>query len=89
MDGTETQMTRYVVGFAFSPDYSWVLLLREAKPPWQAGRLNGVGGKIEAGETAQQAMAREFAEEVGIVTSENQWRVVAAISDNVAYELDN
>ena len=50
----------------FSPDRSRVLLIRKRRPPWQAGKLNGVGGKIEPGETPPQAMGREFREEAGL-----------------------
>ena len=32
----------------------------------QAGRLNGIGGHIEPGETPAQAMQREFREETGV-----------------------
>jgi 8-oxo-dGTP pyrophosphatase MutT (NUDIX family) len=54
---------RYVVGFLFSEDESRVLLVWKNRPAWQDGKLNGVGGKIEAGETPLQAMEREFKEE--------------------------
>lgn len=54
---------RYVVGFLFSEDESRVLLVLKNRPAWQEGKLNGVGGKIEAGETPLQAMEREFKEE--------------------------
>jgi len=54
---------RYVVGFLFSEDQSRVLLVWKNRPAWQNGKLNGVGGKIEAGETPLQAMEREFKEE--------------------------
>jgi 8-oxo-dGTP diphosphatase len=63
MTGT---MQLYVCGFLFSVDRSRVLLIRKRKPVWQAGKLNGVGGKIEAGETPLQAMVREFEEEAGL-----------------------
>lgn len=63
---------RYVVGFNFidilfgdnyfSPS---VVLIRKNKPEWQAGKLNGVGGKIEGNESAREAMAREYDEETG------------------------
>lgn len=53
----------YVCGFLFSEDH--VLLLRKNKPDWQAGNLNGVGGKIEEGENKHEAMRREFLEEAG------------------------
>ncbi len=55
---------RYVVGFLFSQGH--VLLLKKAKPEWQRGLLNGIGGKVEKGETFKDAMEREFAEEAGV-----------------------
>ena len=54
---------RYVLGFVFSEACDRVLLMWKNRPAWQAGKLNGIGGKIEAGETAQHAMEREFTEE--------------------------
>ncbi len=57
---------RYVVGFMFDESYNDVLMIRKTKPKWQAGLLNGVGGKIEPGEKELDAMKREFLEEVGI-----------------------
>lgn len=58
-------MRRYVLGFLFSRDETRVALLRKTRPAWQAGRLNGVGGHAEEGETFDQAMAREAREELG------------------------
>ena len=58
----------YVLGFMFNEAESKVLLVWKNRPAWQAGKLNGVGGKIEAGETPVQAMNREFAEETGFVS---------------------
>ena len=63
------QRTHYVVGFMLDPTLSKVVLIRKIKPEWQAGLLNGVGGKVGdniLGETAEQAMHREFKEEAGI-----------------------
>lgn len=57
--------TNYVLGFAFDTDDN-VVLIRKKRPMWQANRLNGVGGKIEEGEMAEQAMRREFREETGV-----------------------
>ena len=56
----------YCLGFAFSRDLTRVLLIRKLRPAWQAGRLNGIGGKLEPGETALEAMRRECREETGL-----------------------
>lgn len=58
-------MARYVVGFMFTTDLSKVLLILKNKPEWQSGKLNGIGGKVEDGETFHAALAREFLEETG------------------------
>lgn len=58
---------RYVVGFLFTEDYSSVLLVEKNRPEWQKGRLNGIGGHIEIGEVPDQAIAREFQEETGLI----------------------
>lgn len=63
----EHQMKRYVVGFVFSPDRSQVLLIQKARPEWQMGKLNGVGGHVEKGEMVREAMIRECQEESGIL----------------------
>jgi 8-oxo-dGTP diphosphatase len=68
----------YVCGFLFSPDRARVLLIRKRRPAWQAGKLNGVGGKIETGETPQEAMRREFREEAGVDVPE--WQHVLTLS---------
>ena len=54
----------YVAGFAFAQDQ--VLLIQKQRPAWQSGRLNGVGGHIEDGESPLDAMHREFQEETGL-----------------------
>jgi len=60
-------MQEYVCGFCFDERLQRVVLIEKAQPAWQAGRLNGVGGKVEPGETAADAMAREFEEEAGVL----------------------
>jgi 8-oxo-dGTP diphosphatase len=57
-------MQAYVAGFMFGPA-NRVPLVRKLKPEWQNGLLNGIGGKIEAGETPLAAMRREWREETG------------------------
>lgn len=63
----------YVLGFAFNSSLTRVALIQKNRPEWQKGKLNGIGGHVEDGETAIEAMVREFREECGIVTNENDW----------------
>jgi len=62
----------YVVGFLYDNDEKLVALIRKLKPIWQRNKLNGIGGKIEIGETPDQAIIREFKEETGVEI--NNWR---------------
>lgn len=64
---------KYVLGFAYSENAESVVLIEKDRPDWQAGKLNGVGGKIETGEYPEIAMVREFEEETGVVTTINDW----------------
>lgn len=70
---------RYCCGFAFDTGRRHVVLIEKKKPEWQKGKLNGVGGKVEAGEVPLQAMTREFAEETGIYVPHIQWTDVAIL----------
>jgi 8-oxo-dGTP diphosphatase len=70
----------YVCGFLFSSDRTRVLLIRKNRPAWQAGKLNGLGGKIEPRETPHQAMRREFREEAGVDLPEEHWQHVLSLS---------
>lgn len=65
--------THYVLGFAFTEDLSEVLLIEKARPAWQAGKLNGIGGHVEKQEAPSDAMDREFLEETGLITSGTDW----------------
>jgi 8-oxo-dGTP diphosphatase len=57
----------WVVGFLLDQDGDQVVLIRKNRPEWQAGRLNGVGGKVEPTDAdGRAAMVREFAEETGV-----------------------
>lgn len=66
-----------VVGFLFDTRRNHVALIRKARPAWQAGCLNGVGGKIEDLENADAAMVREFREETGVEI--HNWRMFATL----------
>jgi len=72
--------TNYVLGFLFDDTGSSVVLIQKIKPKWQAGLLNGVGGKIESRETRHDAMVREFKEETGVDSSINDWREFCEMS---------
>ncbi len=50
--------------------------MRKTKPAWQAGRLNGVGGKIEPGEDAVTCIAREVEEETSLQIAKDAFRLV-------------
>ena len=73
-------MQLYACGFLFSPDRSRVLLIRKRRPAWQAGKLNGIGGKIEAGETPAEAMSREFREEAALDIPPDHWQEILTLT---------
>lgn len=66
-------MQTYVLGFLFDAQYKRVVLIKKTKPQWQAGLMNGVGGKIEVDETPVHAMVREFGEETAMLTHKEEW----------------
>jgi len=71
------KLTKYVVGFLIQKDKSYVALIEKARPVWQKGRFNGVGGHIEKGEIPLDAMRREFKEETDLVV--RNWRHFATL----------
>ena len=55
---------QYVCGFLFTMELDEVLLLRKKHGPSKLiGHLNGIGGRVDAGEDIHRAMHREFKEE--------------------------
>lgn len=75
MSGDQIQ---YVLGFSCTRDK--VILIGKTRPAWQAGLLNGVGGKVEPGESSIDAMVREYREETGVETAEDTWLPFGRIS---------
>lgn len=60
-------MKRYTVTFLFNSKLERVWLIEKQKPEWQKGCLNGIGGKIEEGETPLKCAVRELYEEAGLM----------------------
>lgn len=58
---------KYVVGFLFDIDCNVLLQLQRKDKPYTGGHLNGIGGKVEIGETPNGAMRREAEEEADFV----------------------
>ncbi len=56
---------KYVVGLIFD-NKNRVLLIKKLRPEEHKGKYNGVGGKVEKGETFIEAMIREAKEECGL-----------------------
>ncbi len=51
-----------------------VLLIKKTKPGLHLGKINGLGGKCERGESFKEAARREFYEESGIELDLNQFK---------------
>lgn len=74
------EIKQYVVGFVLAGGLQEVVLIRKNRPAWQAGRLNGIGGKIEPAEWPANAMAREFEEETGVRIHAGDWEHLCTIT---------
>ncbi len=72
-------MMRWTLGFVFNSDFSQVLLIHKEHPAHQKGKWNGLGGKYEKDETAEQCIVREILEESGLQTKEKDWKKVALL----------
>ncbi len=58
-----------VVGFYFDNAVTKVALIKKDHPEWQAGKYNGIGGKLEPEDKGSfNAMMREAFEEAGIAS---------------------
>ena len=74
-------MKKYTVAFIFDKDLKEVLLIKKKRPAWQAGKFNGPGGRMEEGESSYECVAREIDEECGLVTSPDDWKLFARLSE--------
>jgi 8-oxo-dGTP diphosphatase len=78
-------MQEYVLGFMFNETADQVLLIRKATPDWQAGRLDGIRGKVADSETPLDAMVREFLEQTGILVEEWEPTIILRGQDAIGY----
>lgn len=62
------------LAIVFNAQLTQVLLIRKQKPVHHAGKLNGLGGKVEPAESHRRGVCREVAEEAGLVVPARQWR---------------
>lgn len=72
--GTDRKVVDVAVGVLVQADGAFLLTSRPAGKPY-AGYWEFPGGKLEAGETVEQALARELHEELGItIASAEPWK---------------
>lgn len=72
---------QYVVGLCFDLSRNMVVMVhKRSGPQCVIGNWNGVGGKIDPGETPAQAMVREFREETGVEIIEDDWHQYATLN---------
>lgn len=76
---------QYVIGLMFNERGNHVALIEKNRPEWQAGKLNGIGGKIEQGESPYETMVREFQEETGVLYKD--WVVSGCMMDPGKFEI--
>lgn len=80
-------MQHFTLGFVFDQSLEHVLLMHKTKPEWQAGRVNGLGGKVEEGEESRACIAREIKEEADLSTAEEDW-VHVGIMRGTGWQVD-
>jgi ADP-ribose pyrophosphatase YjhB (NUDIX family) len=73
-------MIRSTLGFIYTPTFDQVLLIKKQRPTFHKDKLNGLGGKCEANEKAEECIAREVKEECGLVIPTQEWKKVGTMS---------
>lgn len=78
-------MKKYTVGFIFDKELEKVLLVHKTAPEWQVGLINGVGGKMEEGESGIDCIVREIKEETNLDVEKDSVHFVGALTEPLAY----
>lgn len=78
-------MIDYCLGFIFNKDLTQLLLIKKEKPLNQKDKLNGIGGKVEEGESFYDAIVREVKEEANLDIKD--WKELATEGDFEYYRI--
>lgn len=68
---------KYVNAMAFSMDMDCMAVLLKNRPESLAGKLCPPGGRVEPGESPQDAVSREFHQEAGVLIAPHKWAPIA------------
>lgn len=68
------------LAFVFNHNLDQVILIKKQRPAWQKGFWNGLGGKIEPGESIDECVVREVEEESGIRIPNGHWTKVGVLT---------
>jgi len=81
-------MQKYTIGFLFDTYFEKVALILKKRPVWQVGFYNVPGGHIEEGEESIDCVIREFKEECGLITYNEDWKYIGQIINHNNYYVD-
>lgn len=82
-------MKRYTLVFIFNEHLNQVLLIRKTKPEEQAGKLNGIGGKMEDFDTDfVDCIKREVYEETKLSFPREVFLNAGCLTDNTYYHVE-
>lgn len=80
-------MKEFSLGFIFDASHKKVLLVHKEKPDWQKGKINGIGGKLEQGESPVACIARETREESCLNIPEENWTFLGLLSTKDSWRI--
>jgi len=80
-------MKEFTLGFIFDSSHKKVLLVHKQKPEWQKGKINGIGGKLEDGESHVACISRETREESCLIIPEDAWVFLGLLSTKNSWRI--